>query len=173
MENNNCLQSWVQYDSQTQFPIQNIPFGVCRILSTDIIRCCTRIGEFAIDLYYLESNKLLDSDVFRFENNHIFKHPQLNTFISLGRPVWRAVRERIQEIYRKDSKYESQGKGALIDLKNIANILPINVPDYSDFFSSRNHAYNLGSIMRGPKDALQPNWVHLPVGYHGITISDI
>jgi fumarylacetoacetase len=168
MESNLNSDSWVNYNKDTQFPIQNIPFGVCFFKKLDTMRCATRIGDYAVDLFTLESQGLLNSEQFNHNtHNPVFNHTSLNTFIKLGRPAWKAVRESLIGIFKKDSPHQKAAEASLHDLKDVEMQLPVVIGDYTDFYSSKNHAFNLGSIIRGPDNALQPNWVHLPVGYHG------
>ena len=162
-------ESWIHYDTSTEiFSLENIPFGVCYFKDIQLARCCSRIGDYVIDLYELENNKLLDSEVFTFSSleRSVFNQSELNSFIELGRPVWKAVRERIQNIFRKGSSHEHQ-KIFIHHFENVVMRLPVKIQDYTDFYSSKNHAFNMGRIIRGEKDALQPNYLHLPVGYHG------
>ncbi len=163
--NSNLLTSWIKYDPAVEsFPIQNIPFGVFQNKETGETHCCTRIGEYVIDLHVLASNNLLENI-----DKSVFNSNSLNNFIELGRPVWKNLRARIQEIFSTNSGFENNDnvKSSLIHFSKVSMKLPVKIGDYTDFYSSRNHAFNMGRIIRGEKDALQPNWVHLPVGYHG------
>lgn len=164
------LISWLKYEPNDSFPIQNIPFGVCYFKERDVTHCCTRISNYVIDLAVLEQNGLLTSEAFNYDKaNPVFNQSHLNKFIQLGRPAWKAVREKIQEIFKADSQYANDPLFANIvfDISKVQMVLPVQIGDYTDFYSSKNHAFNLGRILRGEKEALQPNWVHLPVGYHG------
>jgi fumarylacetoacetase len=166
MESN--LNSWISYDKNTQFPIQNIPFGVCFFKKLDTMRCCSRIGDYVIDLFDLEIKGLLNPGEFSHNNhNPVFNHTSLNPFIKLGRTRWKAVRENLINIFKKDSQHQKEAESSIYDLKDVEMQLPVVIGDYTDFYSSKNHAFNMGAIIRGPENALQPNWVHLPVGYHG------
>lgn len=166
--NTTNLKSWIDYNPSHPFPIQNIPFGVFKSQSIDseTPQPCSRIGDFIINLNSLENQGFFDG-IFQ---DKVFNQPNLNKFISQGRPIWIAVRNRIQEIF-SNIQYKSDnrvGSSILQISKNdIKMDLPVSTKDYTDFYSSKNHAFNMGKIIRGEKDALQPNWVHLPVGYHG------
>jgi fumarylacetoacetase len=164
----NKLESWVVYSPDTQFPIQNFPFGVCFLKKLDTYRCCSRIGDYVIDLYALESQGLFNSEEYT-HNTHspIFNHSTLNTFISHGRTFWKAIREILIKIFKKDSINQTIGELSLHHISTVEMRMPVHVGDYTDFYSSKNHAFNMGAIIRGPENALQPNWVHLPVAYHG------
>jgi fumarylacetoacetase len=168
MEGNSNKDSWVNYDKDTQFPIQNIPFGVCHFKKQNTTKCCSRIGNSVIDLHFLESKGLLNSEHFKHnQDKTVFDKQTLNTFIEHGRPAWKAVRESLISLFKKDSQHQKEAEGSLHDISEVEMRLPVEIGDYTDFYSSRNHAFNMGSIIRGPENALQPNWVHLPVGYHG------
>jgi len=169
MEARSESTSWIEYNSETEiFPIQNIPFGVCKISDKTSI-CCSRISNYVIDLSILESSELLNSEKFNFnKENPIFNNNNLNHFIELGREIWKDVRYSIQNIF-SNKNFESNDivKTSMIKLSDVVMQMPVKCGDYTDFYSSKNHAFNMGSILRGPENALQPNWVHLPVGYHG------
>lgn len=162
--NNPTLESWVDTKEDSQFPIQNIPFGVCRPKSGGVPRVCTAIGEYILDLSVLENAKLLPTQ-------EIFNQPTLNAFMELGRQVWTEVRVAISTLLRKDEPTlrdnESLRKQALIPLIEVDMLLPVDIGDYTDFYSSKEHATNVGIMFRGKDNALNPNWLHLPVAYHG------
>ncbi|WP_410880535.1 fumarylacetoacetase [Myroides sp. DW712] len=160
-------ESWLAVQPQSDFPIQNIPFGVF-ITKDDIVTIGTRIGDYAIDLSalqmlgYLKGIELTD-DVFLQDN--------LNDFISSGKKTWRAVRNRIADIFDKANptlQNNAKHKAAVIfNLDEVEMQLPVYIGDYTDFYSSREHATNVGKMFRDPANALLPNWLHIPVGYHG------
>ena len=167
MDTKKTLKSWVKYDDNSHFPIQNIPFGVCITKQNQTI-CCSRIGDFIIDLSFLEENDFLNTESFKHEkNNKIFNKKHLNHFIALGKKITNSVRDRIIQLFNIDYLTQNLIQPSLIPLSNVTMKLPVKIGDYTDFYSSKNHAYNLGCILRGPENALQPNWTHLPVGYHG------
>ncbi|WBL21394.1 MULTISPECIES: fumarylacetoacetase [unclassified Zunongwangia] len=160
-------KTWLDISKDTDFPIQNIPFGVF-LTRDDIITIGTRIGDFAIDLGalhqlgYFEGIPLTDD---------IFLQDTLNDFISDGKKTWRLVRNRIAEIF--DEKNETLKNNqehrnvVLFTLDEIEMQMPVQVGDYTDFYSSKEHATNVGSMFRDKENALLPNWLHIPVGYHG------
>lgn len=160
-------ESWLAVQPQSDFPIQNIPFGVF-ITKDDIVTIGTRIGDYAIDLSalqmlgYLKGIELTD-DVFLQDN--------LNDFISSGKKTWRAVRNRIADIFDKVNptlQNNAKHKAAVIfNIDEVEMQLPVYIGDYTDFYSSREHATNVGKMFRDPANALLPNWLHIPVGYHG------
>jgi fumarylacetoacetase len=165
--NNPNRKSWLNVAENCDFPIQNIPFGVF-ITKDDIITIGTRIGEYAIDLGafhqlgYFEGIPLTDD---------MFMQDSLNDFISDGRKTWRLVRNRIAEVF--DAKNASlrdnlkHREVIIFDVNEVEMLLPIHVGDYTDFYSSKEHATNVGIMFRGADNALMPNWLHMPIGYHG------
>ncbi len=160
-------KTWLPVPEDSDFPIQNIPFGVF-LTRDDIITIGTRIGDTAIDLGalhqlgYFRDIPLTDD---------IFLQDTLNDFISDGRTTWRMVRNRISDIFDAgdDELKNNAGhrKTVLFSLDEIEMQLPVHIGDYTDFYSSKEHATNVGSMLRDPDHALFPNWLHLPIGYHG------
>ena len=166
--NNPVLESWIDVAEDSDFPIQNIPFGVVKT-KNDKIRCATRIGNYVIDLYELASYGYFDD--LGIDDLRVFKKPYLNDFISCGKPVWRAVRDRISHLFDKETSLirddlEEKTK-ILHHILDVEVMLPVKVGDYTDFYSSIEHATNVGKMFRDPDNALLPNWKHIPVGYHG------
>ena len=171
--NNPERRSWIHVDPESDFPIQNIPFGVF-LTRDDIITIGTRIGDTAIDLGALHQLGYFDGIPL---TDDIFLQDTLNDFIADGRQTWRAVRKRIVEIFdAENSILKSNFKHKDVVLFNLDEIemqLPIQIGDYTDFYASREHATNVGTMFRGKENALMPNWLHLPVGYHGRSSSII
>ncbi len=165
--NNPDRKSWLTVEKGSDFPIQNIPFGVF-ITKDDIITIGTRIGEYAIDLGafhqlgYFNGVPLTDD---------IFMQDSLNDFIADGRKTWRLVRNRIADVFDIENtslKSNDEHRDIIIfDVNDVEMLLPIDVGDYTDFYSSIEHATNVGSMFRSKENALMPNWLHVPVGYHG------
>lgn len=165
--NDPSRKTWLPTPPDTDFPIQNIPFGVF-LTSDDVITIGTRIGDSVIDLsalYQLGYFKGIDL------TDDIFLHDTLNDFISDGRKTWRLVRNRIAEIFDQNNPElrdnKEHQKQVLYSPGEIEMQMPVQVGDYTDFYSSKEHATNVGTIFRGKENALMPNWLHLPVGYHG------
>tara|TARA_B100001287_G_scaffold92875_1_gene77884 strand:- start:2937 stop:4211 length:1275 start_codon:yes stop_codon:yes gene_type:complete len=171
--NNPERRSWIHVDPESDFPIQNIPFGVF-LTRDDIITIGTRIGDTAIDLGALHQLGYFDGIPL---TDDIFLQDTLNDFIADGRQTWRAVRKRIVEIFDAENsilKSNANHKDVvLFNLDEIEMQLPIQIGDYTDFYASREHATNVGTMFRGKENALMPNWLHLPVGYHGRSSSII
>ncbi|MBF6608774.1 MAG: fumarylacetoacetase [Flavobacterium sp.] len=160
-------KSWLEVPENSDFPIQNIPFGV--FLTRDhVVTIGTRIGDYAIDLgalqqlNYFEGIELTDD---------MFMQDTLNDFISDGKKTWRLVRNRIAEIFDANNpKLRDNKKDCDIVIFNMDDVemqLPVLIGDYTDFYSSKEHATNVGVMFRDPENALLPNWLHIPVGYHG------
>lgn len=160
-------KSWIEVPENSDFPIQNIPFGVF-ITKEDVITIGTRIGNCAIDmgalqqLGYFEGIDLTDD---------MFMQDTLNDFISDGKKTWRLVRNRLAEIFDENNpKLRDNPKQrdiVIFKMEDIEMQLPVQIGDYTDFYSSKEHATNVGKMFRDPENALLPNWLHIPVGYHG------
>jgi len=166
-------KSWLHVPKNSDFPIQNIPFGVF-LTRDDIITIGTRIGETAIDLgalHQLGYFKGIDL------TDDIFLQDTLNDFIADGRKTWRLVRNRISDLFLEGNvelrKNKDHCKEVLFRLDEIEMQLPVDVGDYTDFYASKEHATNVGSLFRDPDNALLPNWLHIPIGYHGRSSSII
>ena len=159
--------SWLKVTENSDFPIQNIPFGVF-LTKDDIITIGTRIGDYAIDLAalhqlgYFEGIPLTDD---------IFMQDTLNDFIADGNITWRLVRNRIADIFDAENpklkENKKHRKTIIFDIDDVEMLLPVDICDYTDFYSSKEHATNVGKMFRDPENALLPNWLHIPVGYHG------
>lgn len=165
--NNPELTSWVEIPSGSDFPIQNLPFGIFKTRYLSAV-AGVAIGNHVLDLVYLHENGFLDGLGLPAG---IFNQPYLNDFMALGKKTTRAVRNRISELLRKDNNELQQNIAArelaLIPMQEVQMQLPVKIPNYTDFYSNEEHATNVGSMFRDPKNALLPNWKHLPVGYHG------
>jgi len=171
--NNPDRKTWLDISKDTDFPIQNIPFGVF-LTRDDVITIGTRIGDYAIDLGalhqlgYFEDIPLTDD---------IFLQDTLNDFIADGRKTWRAVRNKIADIFDAKNKTLQENKDhqkvILFTMNEVEMQLPVQVGDYTDFYSSEEHARNVGEMFRGADNALLPNWLHIPVAYHGRSSSII
>lgn len=171
--NNPNRSSWLHVTKTSDFPIQNIPFGVF-LTREDIITIGTRIGDTAIDLGALHQLGYFDGIPL---TDDIFLQDSLNDFIADGRKTWRAVRNRVAEIFDSNNPTLRDNKKhkeiVLFRLDEIEMKLPVLVGDYTDFYSSLEHATNVGKMFRDPDNALLPNWLHIPVGYHGRSSSII
>ena len=161
------LTSWIFTHGGSDFPIQNLPFG---IYSREGItpRVATRIGDTVIDLYELAGRGYLHFDGMDAE---VFRNEFLNDFIALGQPVWRSIRAQLSELFMEGNEtikhHAEDCSHILVHVEQATLHLPVRVGDYTDFYSSIEHATNVGIMFRDPANALLPNWKHLPVGYHG------
>jgi len=165
--NDTYRKSWINVPENSDFPIQNIPFGVF-ITKDDVITIGTRIGNCAIDmgalqqLNYFEGIELTDD---------MFMQDTLNDFISDGKKTWRLVRNRLAELFDETNPKLRDNKEhrdiIIFDVQHIEMQLPVLIGDYTDFYSSKEHATNVGKMFRDAENALLPNWLYVPVGYHG------
>lgn len=158
------LRSWVLGADGSDFPIQSLPYGVIR-RRDGATAVAVRIGDHALDLAAAADAGLLDG-----VPREALAADALNGLLALGRATWTPLRRRVSELLRAGGD-ELAGTGvagrALVALADVAPLLPVRPGDYVDFYSSLEHATNLGRIFRPTGEALQPNWRHLPVGYHG------
>jgi fumarylacetoacetase len=174
--NDRALKSWVEVPPHSDFPIQNLPFGIFKTKYLSPV-AGVAIGNYVLDLVYLHENRFLDGLGL---SPGIFNQRYLNDFMALGKQKARAVRERVSELLRSDNdqlKANAPAREiALVPMTEVQMLMPVRIPNYTDFYSSEEHATNVGSMFRDPKNALLPNWKHLPVGYHGrassVVVSD-
>ncbi|CAN5502850.1 fumarylacetoacetase [soil metagenome] len=173
--NNPSLKSWIEVLPNSDFPIQNLPFGIFKTQSSSP-RVGIAIGDQVLDLAIL--NKLGFLDKLKIDNS-IFTNQYLNDFIALGKSTTAAVRECVSNLLNENTSDLRDNKEARAkvfqSISNVQMLLPVRIGDYTDFYSSIDHATNIGTMIRDPKNALMSNWKHIPVGYHGrsssITIS--
>jgi len=160
--NNPKLKSWISVPQNSDFPIQNLPFGVAKTKNGTVV--VSRIGDTVIDIHQLALHNLVKFDA------AVFNSSFLNDFMLLGKQATRDLRNQLSQLFR-DTNTEAQNnsavKTALLNIADVEMLLPINVGDYTDFYSSEQHAFNVGCLFRDPKNALMPNWKYIPVGYHG------
>jgi fumarylacetoacetase len=165
--NDPSLRSWIEVDPKSDFPIQNLPFGIFKTQSSSP-RVGVAIGEHVLDLAIL--NKLGFLDNLKIDNA-VFTNQYLNELMSLGKSTTRALRERISHLLSENTPELRDNKEARAKVlhyqQHVQMLMPVKVGDYTDFYSSIDHATNVGTMFRDPKNALLPNWKHLPVGYHG------
>ncbi|MBK6409447.1 MAG: fumarylacetoacetase [Flavobacteriales bacterium] len=165
--NNRAMTSWVHVPADSDFPIQNIPFGICSS-SGRPARPCTRIGNHVIDLQALAQADLLNDLGIE---TAMFDAPVLNPLMKHGKPAVRQLRRHLMELFRADNGFLKERTDtvneAVLPMTEVTMHLPVEVGDYTDFYSSREHATNVGTMFRSADNALMPNWLHLPVGYHG------
>lgn len=167
--NDPALHSWVPVSADSHFPIQNLPYGAFRRRSEGEARIGTAIGDHVLDLALLEESGLLA--IPPLHGVHVFHQGSLNAFLAQGRDVWSETRTAISRLLqasepalRDNARLREQ---ALVAQSEVELFLPAQIGDYTDFYSSREHATNVGTMLRGADNALQLNWLHLPVAYHG------
>ncbi|HLG02733.1 MAG TPA: fumarylacetoacetase [Bacteroidia bacterium] len=161
------LRSWIEVRAGSDFPIQNLPFGIFKT-SQRGPRVGVAIGEYILDLAAVAEFGYFDALQI---DKSVFSKPALNDFIALGKPAWQKVRERVSDLLSEKNKaLQAQAEAraqCLVEMKNAEMLLPVSIGDYTDFYSSIDHATNMGKMFRDPANALLPNWKHIPVGYHG------
>lgn len=167
------MKSFITYGKESHFPIENIPFGVGII--NEEKRIITAIGEYVLDLKMLEEEGFFLHT--KLKGNRVFLSDSLNKFMECGKEVWTDVRNRLQSLLDDDNgelKNNEELRGRCFHLaKEIKMVMPVNIGDYTDFYSSREHATNVGVMFRGKENALMPNWLHIPIAYHGRSSSII
>ncbi len=165
--NDPALKTWVEVPTNSDFPIQNIPFGTFKTDNMEP-RVGSRIGDFVIDLKTLYVLGYFENLSFDRED---FDTSTLNTMMKKGKTATRNLRNRISKLLDANCPDLKQNQHhvdqILIPVKQVEMLMPIQIGDYTDFYSSEQHAYNVGCMFRDPDNALMPNWKHLPVAYHG------
>lgn len=167
------IRSWINVPENSDFPIQNLPYG-CYVFKNNsnnesIPRICVAIGEYVLDLSIIYNYGLFNDTCLK--NTNVFNSTNLNDFMSMGKQAWKEARQTITKLLSEDDftirNNEELYKLCIIKQTDIKMVLPVKIGDYTDFYSSIDHARNVGTMLRGPENALMPNWLHLPVGYHG------
>ncbi|RIA87641.1 fumarylacetoacetase [Glomus cerebriforme] len=164
------MKSFIQVLPNSHFPIQNLPFGIFSTQQNPSPRVGVAIGDQILDLTVIST--LFENHVPELKNpSNVFSQSSLNSFMSLGKPIWQATRRFLQNILSDDNpelRDNNQLRQKAFVTQKLANMhLPAQIGDYTDFYASKEHATNVGTMFRGKDNALMPNWVHLPVGYHG------
>jgi len=165
--NNPELTTWINVPMDTDFPIQNIPFGVGR-LDPDEPFVASRIGDKVINLAAMHRLGYLDGLGFQSSD---FNSSTLNNLMKHGKLATRNLRERISTLFCNGNEelksHDEDCMEVLYSADRVQMLLPVQIGDYTDFYSSKEHATNVGMMFRDPANALLPNWLWLPVGYHG------
>ncbi|KKK19352.1 hypothetical protein P175DRAFT_0506049 [Aspergillus ochraceoroseus IBT 24754] len=167
------MASWLQIPKNSPFSLANIPFGIISSPKTTSRVAAVAIGDYALNLSAFASSGGFSQLPAIGSHLSVFSQPTLNAFAALGRPVHRQVREYIQKVFCADTPFpeilkdnEVLKQEVLVPLSDVANHVPMQIGDYTDFYAGLNHAFNVGVLFRGPENALQPNYKHLPVAYH-------
>jgi fumarylacetoacetase len=160
------LRSFIEVAPNSDFPIQNLPYGVFSSRDGLAPRVGVAIGDYVLDLWELEQDSRLP-----VEPLGVFSQASLNSFMALGPKVWSATRARISELLRSDHPELRDNselrERVLVPMADVKLHMPFTVAGYTDFYSSKEHATNVGVMFRGKDNALQPNWLHMPIGYNG------
>ena len=156
------MKSWIEIAEQSDFSIYNIPFGIGSTTSSPFV--CTRIGDQVVNLYALAQRGFFEGLVKDIE---VFNQNKLNPFIALGKPVTNEVRLRLQETFSNVQSPLKDMPELFSPFGSVNMSIPVEIGDYTDFYSSIEHATNVGKMFRDPENALLPNWRHIPIGYHG------
>ncbi|MEZ4978981.1 MAG: fumarylacetoacetase [Chitinophagales bacterium] len=157
------LKSWVEVSPNSDFSLQNLPFGIFST-SKKSARVGVAIGDRIIDLVELNKNKFIQV------NENLLNNEYLNDLMAEGREFASKLRLRIMDLLREGNSElkDAVSRGSIMVNRAEATMhMPVRVGDYTDFYSSEDHARNVGTMFRDPNNALLPNWKHLPVGYHG------
>lgn len=157
------INTWVKVPADSDFSIYNLPFGIFSTQNRSP-RLGVAIGEQIVDLQELAEKNVLDEWV---QDRSVFAEKSLNRFIALGKPATSAIRLKIQHLLSDEQSPIRNTPEVLVSQSEATMHLPIEIGDYTDFYSSIEHATNVGKMFRDPANALLPNWKHLPVGYHG------
>ncbi|MCJ1243648.1 hypothetical protein MMC30_000845 [Trapelia coarctata] len=169
-----AMKSWLSIHPDSHFSLANIPFGIITTADSKPPRPAIAIGLHALDLDIFTSKGGFSKLASVQHHLSVFSQPTLNAFAALGRSVHRDVRLYLQNVFVESTDYpeilkenQEMQSEALIPLGQVTTHLPLQIGHYTDFYAGRNHAYNIGVMFRGPNGALQPNYGHLPVAYHG------
>lgn len=160
--------SFIEVSPDSDFPLQNLPYGVFSTADNPTHRIGVAIGNQVLDLSVIRH--LFTGPVLQSQQD-VFAETTLNSFMGLGRASWQEARATLQRLLSAQEPLLCNNKDlrarAFVPQSDAIMHLPAKIGDYTDFYSSKNHAYNVGCMFRGPDNALMPNWTHLPVGYHG------
>ena len=157
------LRSWVASANaaDTDFPLNNLPYGV---FSTDAldVRCGVAIGDSILDMQVAE-----DTGLINLIDEPLFDVPFWNEVMEQGPAVWTALRARLTDLLAEGSKHRVMVEQLLVPMSEATLHMPLLISEFTDFYSGRHHATNVGTMFRGPNNALPPNWLHMPIGYNG------
>lgn len=157
------IRSWVESANAAEclFPLNNLPCGVFSTEESEP-RCGVAIGDFVLDVAGLEEEGLLE-----LGGGPLLDVPFWNEVMAAGPAVWAALRARLVELLAEGAAERAAVEPFLMPLAEVALHMPFLVSEYTDFYAGRNHAFNVGTMFRGPENALPPNWLHIPIGYNG------
>ena len=167
---NPALRSWIESANahNHDFPIQNLPFGIFKTTQQPTPRVGVAIGDLIVDMAALAQSHLIELESTQLT---VFSAPNLNAFIELGAAIWSKVRAQLSHLLdvnnptlRDDIALKNK---ILVKQSDAHMLLPVAIGGYTDFYSSKEHATNVGCMFRDPKNALLPNWLEVPIGYNG------
>jgi fumarylacetoacetase len=165
--NDPMLRAFVAVAPESDFPIQNLPYGVFSTTVDATPRVGVAIGDFILDLAILEAADLLSAG----DGKGVFAQPSINAFMALGPAVWTRTRARISALLRHDNAELRDNAAlrarALVPATDARMHLPVAIAGFTDFYSSKEHATNVGVMFRDKSNPLLPNWLHIPIGYNG------
>ena len=168
------MASWLSSTQDSHFSLANIPFGIISSTPNTTHRPAIVIGDHVLDLDAFARGGGFSASRDIQQHKSVFSASTLNAFAALGRPFHRLVRDYLQSILATDTNHAEILKNnlklrqsAVLLRSEVQNHLPLAIGDYTDYYAGENHAYNVGVLFRGPENALQPNYRHLPVAYHG------
>jgi len=156
-------KSWVESANspETQFPLNNLPYGVFSTEGT-APRAGVAIGDFVLDVAALEENGILSAG-----DPPVFTRPSWNDFMALGPSAWNGFRQALTVLLGEKSGVGRRAEPYLVAMADVRMNLPFEVAEYTDFYAGMHHAMNVGTMFRGRENALPPNWLHIPIGYNG------
>ncbi|UWQ49960.1 fumarylacetoacetase [Leisingera caerulea] len=157
------LKSWVASanDANHPFPLNNLPYGVFSVDGNDP-RCGVAIGDMILDMQAAEEAGLI-----HLGDAPLFDVPYWNDLMEEGPAVWAALRDRLTALLSEGAAEQEQVETLLVPAADAELHMPFAVSEYTDFYAGKNHAFNVGTMFRGPENALPPNWLHIPIGYNG------
>ncbi len=157
------MKSWVASANTANcpFPLNNLPYGVFETGELEP-RCGVAIGDMILDCHAAEEAGLIDLSEFP-----LFDVPFWNEVMEEGPELWAALRARLTAILADGSADRAAAEPLLVPLDDATMHMPFLISEYTDFYAGRNHAFNVGTMFRGPENALPPNWLHIPIGYNG------
>ncbi|MEO0745216.1 MAG: fumarylacetoacetase [Pseudomonadota bacterium] len=157
------LKSWVDSanSATTDFPLNNLPYGVFSMPQGDA-RCGVAIGDMILDMYAAEEQGVID-----LADEPLFDVPFWNELIEQGPAVWTALRNRLTDLLADSSTDRALVEPLLVPMADATLHMPLVISEFTDFYAGRHHATNVGTMFRGPENALPPNWLHIPIGYNG------
>ena len=157
------MKSWVASanSADNQFPLNNLPYGVFST-GEEEPRCGVAIGDMILDLAAAEEAGLVE-----LAEDPVLDVPFWNEVMELGPEAWAALRARLMQLLGENSAEQTAVEPLLVAQADAAMHMPFLVSEYTDFYAGKHHAFNVGTMFRGPENALPPNWLHIPIGYNG------